>query len=131
MSGLIDQGYPVFLTGDFNEPSSLDYTKETVGTRKGIDEPVPWPVSEELLGIGLRDTYREEHPDPVGTPGSPIRAPGSGSTTSTPAGGSKTLASKIVGEPGGGDVIEAARRGRRTTARCCRASRRRRWRCRP
>ena len=27
MGDLIDQGYPVFLTGDFNEPSSLDYTE--------------------------------------------------------------------------------------------------------
>ena len=33
--GLLDQGYPVFLTGDLNEPSSLDYTKETVGTHEG------------------------------------------------------------------------------------------------
>ncbi len=49
MGQLLDQGYPVFLTGDFNEPSSLDYGADTVGTRKGIDEPVPWPVSETPL----------------------------------------------------------------------------------
>ena len=69
MAGLIDQGYPIFLTGDFNEPSSLDYTAETVGTHKGIDEPVPWPVSEELLDLGFRDSYRDAHPDPVAEPG--------------------------------------------------------------
>ena len=104
MNGLLDQGYPVFLTGDLNEPSSLDYTKETVGTRKGIDEPVQWPVSSALLGIGLRDTYRQEHPDPVQDPG--ITHPGSGERIDYvySGGGSKTLSSKIVGERGGKDV---------------------------
>ena len=104
MNGLLDQGYPVFLTGDLNEPSSLDYTKETVGTRKGIDEPVQWPVSSALLGIGLRDTYRQEHPDPVRDPG--ITHPGSGERIDYvySGGGSKTLSSKIVGERGGKDV---------------------------
>ena len=62
-------GYPVFLTGDFNEPSSLDYREETVGTHEGIDEPVPWPVSEELLDLGFRDSYRDQHPDPLKEPG--------------------------------------------------------------
>lgn len=69
-------GYPTFLTGDFNEPSSLDYTKATIGARKGQDEPVPWPVSESLLGIGLNDTYRETHPDPAADPGSTHRGAG-------------------------------------------------------
>ena len=62
-------GYPTFLTGDFNEPSSLDYTADTIGTRDGVDEVVPWPVSERLLGIGFRDTFRDVHPDPVANPG--------------------------------------------------------------
>ena len=35
MGGLIDQGYPVFLTGDFNEPSSLDYGQDTVARTRG------------------------------------------------------------------------------------------------
>ena len=38
MQELAGAGYPVFLTGDFNQPSSLDYTEETIGTRKGITE---------------------------------------------------------------------------------------------
>ena len=42
----------MFLTGDFNQPSSLDYTEETVGTREGIDEVVPWPVSEGCSSWG-------------------------------------------------------------------------------
>ena len=62
-------GYPTFLTGDFNQPSSLDYTAETIGTRDGVDEVVPWPVSEALLGIDFRDTFRVVHPDPVANPG--------------------------------------------------------------
>ena len=101
MNGLLDQGYPVFLTGDLNEPSSLDYTKETVGTRKGIDEPVPWPVSRALLGIGFGSTYERSTPIRSGTRDYRSGSPGSGSTTSTQGGGSKTLSSRIVGERGG------------------------------
>jgi hypothetical protein len=41
MEDLIAEGYPVFFTGDHNEPSHLDYGPEIVGTREGIDEPVP------------------------------------------------------------------------------------------
>ena len=84
MSDLIEQGYPVFLTGDFNEPSSLDYTEEAVGTRKEITEPVAWPVSEKLFGMGFRDSYREINPDPVATPAVTQEKTGRESTTSTP-----------------------------------------------
>ena len=69
MQALLEEGYPVFLTGDLNQPSSLDYTEETVGMRKGVTEAIPWPVSETLLDIGMRDTFREIHPDPVENPG--------------------------------------------------------------
>ncbi len=69
MQALLDEGYPVFLTGDLNQPSSLDYTEATVGMREGVTEPIPWPVSETLLDIGMRDTFREIHPDPVENPG--------------------------------------------------------------
>ena len=69
VQALLDEGYPVFLTGDLNQPSSLDYTEETVGLRAGVTEAIPWTVSEALLGVGLRDTFREIHPDPVENPG--------------------------------------------------------------
>jgi hypothetical protein len=69
MEALLEEGYPVFLTGDLNQPSSLDYTEETVGMREGVTEPIPWPVSETLLDLGMRDTFREIHPDPVENPG--------------------------------------------------------------
>jgi hypothetical protein len=103
MTGLLEQGYPVFLTGDLNEPSSLDYTKETVGTHRGINQAVPWPVSKELLGIGLRDTYREVHPDPVRHPGITHKS-GERIDYVYAGGPSRTLSSDIVGEPGGRDV---------------------------
>ena len=101
MTELIDGGYPVFLTGDFNQPSSLDYGADTVGTRKGIEEPVPWPVSEELFGLGFRDTYREMHPDPVRDPGITQDRTGERIDYVYAAGPSTTLDSELVGEPGG------------------------------
>jgi endonuclease/exonuclease/phosphatase family metal-dependent hydrolase len=103
MEELTDQGYPVFLTGDFNQPSSLDYTREAVGTHRGIEEPVPWPVSEELFELGFRDTYRDAHPDPVKVPGITHRS-GERIDYVYAGGPSKTLASKLIGEPGGRDV---------------------------
>jgi len=104
MSDLIDQGYPVFLTGDFNEPSSLDYTEEAVGTRKEISEPVAWPVSEKLFDLGFRDSYREINPDPVATPAITQEKTGERIDYVYAAGPSETVDSKLVGEPGGEDV---------------------------
>jgi hypothetical protein len=109
MSELLDEGYPVFLTGDFNQPSSLDYTEEAVGTRKEITEPVAWPVSEALLDLGFRDTYREVHPDPVAEPAITQDSSGERIDYVYAAGPATTLDSKLVGEPGGENVeIEAA-----------------------
>ncbi|MET9906933.1 HAD-IA family hydrolase [Streptomyces sp. NPDC006476] len=56
---------PVVLTGDFNCPSHLDWPQ------------VAWPVTRAAEEAGLRDSYREAHPDPVRAPGhtwSPIHA---------------------------------------------------------
>ncbi|GIK77695.1 MAG: hypothetical protein BroJett022_13850 [Actinomycetes bacterium] len=103
MAGLLDAGNPVLLTGDFNQPSSLDYGADTVGTREGIDEPVPWPVSEELLDLGFRDSYREAHPDPVADPGF-THTSDERIDYVYAAGPSTTLDSRLVGEPGGEDV---------------------------
>jgi hypothetical protein len=69
MGDLIAQGYPVFFTGDHNEPSSLDWTEATAAARPDVDEAVAWPVSEAILGLGFRDTYRDIHPNPVQAPG--------------------------------------------------------------
>jgi endonuclease/exonuclease/phosphatase family metal-dependent hydrolase len=104
MGELKDEGYPVFLTGDFNEPSSLDYGKETVGTRSWVDRPVRWPVSEALFGLGFHDSYREVHPDPLKTPG--ITHPRSHERIDYvyASGSGRTRSSRIVGEKGGRDV---------------------------
>ena len=108
MAGLLDDGYPVLLTGDFNQPSSLDYVEETAGSRPEIPEPVAWPVSEKLFDLGFRDTYRETHPDPVEDPGFTHRPSGERIDYVYAAGPSTTLDSKLVGEHGGEDVdIEA------------------------
>lgn len=111
MQELSEAGWPIFLTGDFNQPSSLDYAEETVGTRKGITEPVPWTVSEALFEVGMRDTFREIHPDPVENPGftkdnPDFRSGGFGDRIDyVYAGGPvTTVDSKLVGETGGPNV---------------------------
>jgi endonuclease/exonuclease/phosphatase family metal-dependent hydrolase len=65
---LLDRGWPLLFTGDLNEPSHLDWTRATAAQHGGLG-PVRWPVSEALVEAGLRDTYRETHPDPVADPG--------------------------------------------------------------
>ncbi len=49
-------GMPVFLAGDFNAPSYRD-------------DGQPWPVSQAVEAAGLRDSYRDVHPDPKASPG--------------------------------------------------------------
>ena len=104
MRDLIDLGYPVFFTGDHNEPSSLDWTEATAQARDDVTQAVPWPVSEAILGAGFRDTYREIHPDPVAEPGITYQATGDRIDYLYAAGPSETLDSQLVGEPGGRDV---------------------------
>ncbi|RPF38961.1 HAD-IA family hydrolase [Streptomyces sp. TLI_185] len=52
-----DETTPVILTGDFNSPSHLDWAD------------VAWPVTRAAEEAGLRDSYREAHPDPARAPG--------------------------------------------------------------
>ena len=108
---LLGEGYPVFLTGDLNQPSSLDYTEETIGTREGVDEVVPWTVSEVLLDVGMRDSFREIHADPVENPGlthdNPDFQSGGGGDRIDylyAGGPAVTRTSELVGEVGGPDV---------------------------
>ncbi len=117
LPALAAQGFPVFLTGDFNEPSSLDYTAATVGSRPQITQAVPWPVSWKLLSLGFHDSYRDAHPNPLQDPGItwPAARPKVAAWAGNPtpkefkdqsdridyvytAGPSKTLTSEIVGE---------------------------------
>jgi endonuclease/exonuclease/phosphatase family metal-dependent hydrolase len=116
LPGLAGRGIPVFVTGDFNEPSHLDYTAAAVGARKQINYAIEWPVSKALAGAGFRDSYRETHPDPVKDPGltwwaaRPKVAAWAGNPTAKDpqdridfvyaSGPSRTVASVIVGEEG-------------------------------
>ncbi|MFG2378198.1 HAD-IA family hydrolase [Streptomyces sp. NPDC048504] len=67
-----DDAVPVVLVGDFNSPSHLDWPD------------VEWPVTKAAADAGLRDSYREVHPDPVADPGNtwspihPVNEDGSG-----------------------------------------------------
>lgn len=71
----IDDNMPIIVTGDFNEPSHLDWIQ-------GADNPsqfqfnsdssqfiVNWPASNKMYNAGLRDAYRELFSDPIDTPG--------------------------------------------------------------
>ena len=109
---LATAGVPVFLTGDFNVPSHLDWT---AAVAESSTEPyrveVTWPVSVALEEAGFRDTYREVFPDPVAHPGY-TWSPGYPHPVLDEnevhdridfvyaAGPSTTLASQIVGEKG-------------------------------
>lgn len=107
-------GVPVFLTGDFNSPSHLDWTPEVDAVRVEVRYPVVWPVSKALADAGFRDSYREVHPDPVAIPGFTWTPPGT--LESVPdevhdridwvlvQGPATTLGTKLVGEAGGPDV---------------------------
>ncbi|KHN95534.1 exonuclease III [Metarhizium album ARSEF 1941] len=59
---------PVFLLGDFNAPSHLDWTEATSGRHCGVGQ-VPWPSSKYPADAGLVDSFRHVHPDPAASPG--------------------------------------------------------------
>jgi hypothetical protein len=104
MDELIQQGYPVFFTGDHNEPSSLDWTDATAAARPDVDEAVAWPVSEAILGLGFHDTFRDIHPNPVEVPGITHEGAGDRIDYLYAAGPVATLGSQLVGEEGGRGV---------------------------
>jgi exonuclease III len=68
-----DRGTPVFVTGDFNEPSHLDWTVRAA--EAGVHPiAVEYPTTKQLMEHGLIDTYRcyfaneLEHPGFTWTP---------------------------------------------------------------
>jgi len=111
LGALGNNGTPVFLTGDFNTASHLDWTEATRRARDDVPYPLDWPVTRLLADAGLRDSYRERYPDPVvdpgytWTPGAPHPLVDHEQSRDRidyvlAGGGSRTLASQIVGEPG-------------------------------
>jgi endonuclease/exonuclease/phosphatase family metal-dependent hydrolase len=108
-------GTPVFLTGDFNSPSHLDWIEAVMKVRPQVKYVVEWPVSKALADAGLRDSYREAHPDPVEragltwTAGYPYPRVKANETFDRidlvwSAGNTRVAASEVVGEAGGPDV---------------------------
>ena len=62
MKPLLAAGKAAVLTGDFNEPSHLDWTARAVAA--GIAPMrVAYPASLQVAQAGLVDTYRKAHPD--------------------------------------------------------------------
>lgn len=58
---------PVFLVGDFNAPSHLDWTQSTQDLHDGYI--IEWPVSKKIEQAGMLDSYRTKYPNPVVNPG--------------------------------------------------------------
>jgi endonuclease/exonuclease/phosphatase family metal-dependent hydrolase len=115
LPGVVEAGYPVLLTGDFNTPSHLDWTDAMVGVVPHIAYAVPYPVTTALEEAGFIDTYRATHPDPsarVGmtwTPGYPVPRLRENEVVDRidyvfAAGNAEVMDSQIVGEAGGQDV---------------------------
>jgi exonuclease III len=65
----LSKGIPVFLTGDFNEPSHLDWTAEAAEAGLHMGMAVDWPTSRAIVRHGFRDAFRAVHPDEVEHPG--------------------------------------------------------------
>ena len=115
---LADKGIPVFLLGDFNAPSHLDYTAAVVGTRDYVKYVVEWPVSKAVEAAGFRDSWREVYPDPLQSLGltwwaARPRVDGWNPGPNAPqdridfiyaAGPAKALAAQLAGEEGGPEV---------------------------
>lgn len=65
----LERGDPVFLMGDFNEPSHLDWTPRAAQAGRHRGQAVRWPTSQEVLRHGFRDAFRTVHPNEVARPG--------------------------------------------------------------
>lgn len=63
------KGRLVFIGGDFNEPSHLDWTEATRDSADHQGLVIPWTVTTLLEEGGFRDAFRTFYPDPVKNPG--------------------------------------------------------------
>lgn len=74
---LVDGGAAVVLTGDFNEPSHLDWTPRAAAAGV-VPLAVPYPTTHAVMAAGLQDAFRTVFPDEVRDPGytwTPTTAP--------------------------------------------------------
>lgn len=65
----IAQNRLVFIGGDFNEPSHLDWTEETKDMYGHQGLVIPWTVSTLLEEAGFKDSYRTFFPSALSHPG--------------------------------------------------------------
>ncbi|WP_462410480.1 endonuclease/exonuclease/phosphatase family protein [Neobacillus sp. Marseille-QA0830] len=109
LPALVARDVPVFFTGDFNNPSDLDWIDSVKDLHLGY--AAQWPVSQKLRSLGFHDSYRDIYPDPktkpafTYTPGTPIGTIPPGTMLDRidfiyAGGAARTLDSKIVGETG-------------------------------
>ena len=63
-----DQEAPVFVVGDFNEPSHLDWTEAAAKAGRHPIK-VAYPTSTEMAKAGFSDSYRTIYPDEMKNPG--------------------------------------------------------------
>jgi exodeoxyribonuclease III len=57
-----DEGWPVVFTGDFNEPSFLDWTPEAVD-KNLCPVKVDWPSTKAFHDTGMSDAFRAVYPN--------------------------------------------------------------------
>ena len=65
---ILEEGTPIFITGDFNEPSFQDWTLKAAN-KKIIPIPVKYPATLKVVSAGFTDTFRKVHPDEIKTRG--------------------------------------------------------------
>ena len=67
-SELPDKEAPVFVVGDFNEPSHLDWTEAAAKAGRHPIK-VAYPTSSAMINAGFKDSYRVIYPDEMKNPG--------------------------------------------------------------
>ncbi|MBT6463192.1 MAG: endonuclease/exonuclease/phosphatase family protein [Opitutae bacterium] len=68
IKSLPDKQAPIFVVGDFNEPSHLDWTEAAVKAGRHPIK-VTYPTSTEMAKAGFADAYRTIYPDEMKNPG--------------------------------------------------------------
>lgn len=83
---MVPNSTAVFLVGDFNECSHLDWSAATKDLYDHNGVVMEWANSKRLAQAGFVDAWRAMYPDPISHPGAtwPSPAWGKGSTTWTP-----------------------------------------------
>jgi endonuclease/exonuclease/phosphatase family metal-dependent hydrolase len=65
---VLARGQPAFLTGDFNEPSHLDWTTRAVAAGR-CPMVVEFPSTLAVVRAGMKDAFRMAFPDEAARPG--------------------------------------------------------------